>query len=222
MNLTETLQRKREQIGRIFNLPNAQNFFIFDFSASNKELQTMDMENAFQADQYVKKILRENSADVGIGKYAEDRVIYKHSPLFGTARTIHLGMDSFLPAGTPVLSPLPATVHSFQNNKGIGDYGPTIILQHSLDGITFFTLYGHLSLNSLNNKSAGQKIAQGEVIGEIGTTDINGNWPEHVHFQIIADMLGKDGDFPGVCSKQDREFYLNNCPNPNLILKLQI
>ncbi|MBI4015258.1 MAG: peptidoglycan DD-metalloendopeptidase family protein [Candidatus Aenigmarchaeota archaeon] len=222
MNLTEILKRNREQIGRIFNLQNAQKFFIFDFSASNKELQTMDMENALQADQYVKNILRENSADVGIGKYAEDRVIYKHSPLFGTARTIHLGIDIFLPAGTKVFSPLPATVHSFQNNRGIGDYGPTIILQHDLEGILFFTLYGHLSLESLEGKTVGQKIAQGEIIGKIGTLDINGNWPEHVHFQIIADMLGKKGDFPGVCSRQDREFYLNNCPDPNLILKLQI
>ncbi len=220
--LEEILLKNNGQIGKVLELPDSPRLFIFDFSASNKELQTMDMENAFQADQYVKRILRENNADVGIGKYAEDRVIYRHSPLFGTARTIHLGMDIFLPAGTKVFVSLPAVVHSFQNNKGIGDYGPTIILQHEIKGIVFFTLYGHLSLNSLDNKTVGQKITQGESIGEIGTPDINGNWPEHLHFQIIADMLGKRGDFLGVCSKQDKEVYLNNCPNPNLILHFPI
>ncbi|MEP6913389.1 MAG: response regulator, partial [bacterium] len=46
----------------------------------------------------------------------------------------------------------------------------------------------------------------------------NGDWPPHLHFQIIEDMRVHEGDYPGVCSISERAKYLNNCPNPDLIL----
>jgi len=49
---------------------------------------------------------------------------------------------------------------------------------------------------------------------------INGDYAPHLHFQIIIDMEEKTGDYPGVCSENKLEFYKNNCPNPNLLLKI--
>ena len=113
-------------------------------------------------------------------------------------------------------------IHSFQNNDSLGDYGPTIILEHNIDGYCFHTLYGHLSLNSLKNKSVGDKIEKGTQIGTLGLPPINGDYAPHLHFQIIINMEGEKGDYPGVSSKNNLPFYLENCPNPELLLKIDI
>jgi len=41
-----------------------------------------------------------------------------------------------------------------------------------------------------------------------------------LHFQIIKDIKDYKGDYPGVCAAKDLKYYKNNCPNPNLLLKL--
>ncbi len=67
-----------------------------------------------------------------------------------------------------------------------------------------------------------KQYKKGDCIGHVGDTKINGGWAPHLHFQIIANMLGKKGDFPGVASLGTREKYLALCPNPNSILQFQI
>jgi len=168
------------------------------------------------------KMMQEVNAVIAIGRYAEDRqVLYQRSPLFSQdkIRSLHIGLDLTVPENTPIFSPYSAMVHSFADNTSAGDYGPTIILQHELDGVTFFTLYGHLSRASLNlNK--GQAIARGQQIGSVGNHHENGGWPAHLHFQIIHDMQGWQGGYPGVVALDEAAWYFKNCPDPNLILNL--
>jgi murein DD-endopeptidase MepM/ murein hydrolase activator NlpD len=135
-------------------------------------------------------------------------------------RRLHLGTDIWGPAGTPVFAPLHATVHSFAFNDAFGDYGATLILQHELDGLVFYTLYGHLSLASIQNIREDDAIEQGKGIGTFGAPHENGHWPPHLHFQIVIDMQGRKGDYPGVCRFSEREWYLHNSPDPDLILNL--
>jgi len=135
-------------------------------------------------------------------------------------RRLHLGIDIWGPAGTKIFSPLDGLVHSFAFNNKDSDYGATLILVHSLGGIGFYTLYGHLSLNSIRNLQEGRHIRQGEVIGEFGMRFENGNWPPHLHFQLIRDMQGWKGDYPGVCKFTEKTKWLDNCPDPDLILQL--
>jgi len=116
---------------------------------------------------------------------------------------------------------LDGKIHSFQNNTALGDYGLSIILEHHLQNHTFFTLYGHLSLESLDNKKVGDIVKQGQKIASLGLPPINGDYAPHLHFQIIIDIQNKKGDYPGVCSHKDLNFYAENCPNPNLLLKLK-
>src|SRR5581483_5545712 len=97
-------------------------------------------------------------------------------------------------------------------------YGPTVILKHSAGGQEFYTLYGHLSDDSLEALRVGQVIHRGEQVAKIGTYPTNGGWPPHVHFQIIVDMLGRDGEFPGVAPVSRRALWLSLSPDPNLIL----
>jgi murein DD-endopeptidase MepM/ murein hydrolase activator NlpD len=118
------------------------------------------------------------------------------------------------------MAPLNGIVHSFAFNNAFGDYGATIILTHNLQGFTFYTLYGHLCLNSIKNLNEGDLIKGGDVFAEFGIPFENGQWPPHLHFQIILDMQGLQGDYPGVCRFSEKESYLENCPNPDLILRM--
>lgn len=135
-------------------------------------------------------------------------------------RRLHLGIDIWGSAGTKVMSPLDGIVHSFAFNNNDSDYGATLILTHNLEGIGFHTLYGHLSLNSIKNLYEGKNIGKGEVIAEFGMRFENGNWPSHLHFQLIQDMSDWKGDYPGVCRYSEKQQWLDNCPDPDLILQM--
>ncbi len=205
-----------------FNL-NDPNVYVFDFSDLNEEIKNADFSSTEKFTDYCFNKLKENNTPVGVGGYGENRAIYKLSEIFKAGneyRSVHLGIDITAAAGTEVFAPMDGKVHSFQNNSSFGDYGPTIILEHNLGGEIFFTLYGHLSLNSLQGLFEGKELRGGEKIGELGDPTINVGWPPHLHFQVITDMLGNKGDFPGVCIPSDKDYYLSICPNPNLILKI--
>jgi len=194
---------------------------VFDFTEANRELTHLDINDVSGFTEYLFESITEAETPVGIGRYDEDRVLYRHSPLFdGTAerRSIHIGIDLFVVEGTEILTPLPATVHSAANNAGLGNYGPTVILRHQLDGIEFYTLYGHLSRASIGRLHRGDSLSAGDTVGEVGDLKENGSWPPHLHFQIITEMLEKEVDYPGVAAPSERERFLELCPDPNLIL----
>ncbi len=170
----------------------------------------------------VTRFLEDQQIDIALGGYLEHRPIYTTDAYLveGNSgaqwRTLHLGLDAWAPAGTAIFAPLDAKVHSFQNNDVDGDYGPTIILEHRVtEGLTFFTLYGHLSLDSLTGLQEGMSIRKGQKIAEIGPAPINGNWPPHLHFQILLDPLDKRGDFPGVAFPEETEVWKSICPDPS-------
>ncbi len=161
---------------------------------------------------------------VGIGLYNETRPIYL-AEIFAIdhheRRTVHLGVDLFAPPGTAIYGPLAGTIHSLADNAGEQEYGPTLILRHEpADGPAFFTLYGHLAPDALERWELGQRVEAGALLAHIGDTPRNGNWAPHLHFQIIADMLDYEGNFPGVCSPRQRDIWTSLSPDPNLILRL--
>ena len=189
-----------------------------DFTAANPHLAHPErLRDTAAFDRLVHDLLAEQHATIGIGGYLENRVIYRRSPHFDDAteaRSLHLGVDVWVPAGTPVAAPLPATVHSRADNDNFGDYGPTIILQHELEGVTFYSLYGHLTRTDLAGVTPGQALAAGQTFAHVGPHPENGDWPPHLHLQLIADMQGRWGDFPG-----ERAYWASLCPDPMLVLE---
>lgn len=168
---------------------------------------------------YIQNELKDNEAKVGIGGYLEKRVLYQQSNNFKSAdenRNIHLGVDWWSAAGTEIFAPLDGKIHSFQYNDLYLDYGATIILQHELEGFVFYTLYGHLNLASLRNLEKGMLIEKGTIFTAMGNRNENGGWVPHLHFQIIKNMMGKVGDFPGVTSEKLLAEFSENCPDPNV------
>ncbi len=162
---------------------------------------------------------------VGVGRYDEARLLYASS-LFGASqnpteerRTIHLGIDLFVEPGAALHAPLDGIVHILANNPAPLDYGPLVVLKHTADaGQEFFTLYGHLTADTLAGLRVGQRITRGQPFACVGTPIENGGWPPHLHFQVIVDLLDRDADFPGVAFVSEREVWKSLSPDPNLLL----
>ncbi|MGD8883175.1 MAG: aminotransferase class III-fold pyridoxal phosphate-dependent enzyme [Desulfobacterales bacterium] len=165
------------------------------------------------------------NAKAGIGRYNEARMLYT-SPLFAAGvaptaehRAVHIGMDLYAEAGTAVHAPISGNVFAFSNNAAPQDYGPVVILEHTIDqGESFYSLYGHLSAETLVGLSVGQDIARGERFGWIGAADVNGGWTPHLHFQIITDLLDMGCDFPGVVRAGERSLWTEFSPDPNWVI----
>jgi murein DD-endopeptidase MepM/ murein hydrolase activator NlpD len=194
-----------------------------DLSADNADLGTCDISDPDACQEYINSVLARTGAVIAYGGYLEKRNLYRKYAEFSQGdapdRDIHLGLDLWCPADTRVCVPMDGKIHSFRNNDKTGDYGPTIILEHHIHGITFYTLYGHLSVESLAGIQVGDRLSEGLYFAAIGTPDINVNYAPHLHFQIILDIGDYRGDYPGVCREADLPFYRNNCPDPGLLLK---
>ena len=200
-------------------------FLVMDFTAANQELNEQVLADNDQFIRYINQKLSAAGARYGIGGYNEHRTIYSRSRVFDDPdgkepRRLHLGIDIWGKPATRVMAPLDGIVHSFEFHHDAGNYGTTIILSHQLEGMSFYTLYGHLSLNSIANMQEGDVIRKGDVFAAFGLPFENGNWPPHLHFQVILDMEGHKGDYPGVCKFSEREKFLDNCPDPDLILHM--
>lgn len=161
----------------------------------------------------------------GLGSYGEKRSVYATDQFADSAsperRTLHLGIDVFAPAMTPVLAPLPGRVAHLTYNADPLDYGHTLILEHDADGTPFYTLYGHLAGTLPSLLSLGDIVAPGQVIAHLGDWHENGGWAAHIHFQIMTDLLEQTGgNFFGVGHESLWDVWQSICPDPNLILAL--
>ena len=205
---------------------NSDKLVLLDFTRKNKEINNEMLSSTESFTSYINKKLVDKKALYGIGGYNEHRTIYSISEVFDAdnaleePRRLHVGIDIWGKPFTKIMAPLEGTVHSFAFNNRFGDYGATIILEHILDNITFYTLYGHLSLNSIKNLQTGNKIGKGDVFAEFGIPSENGNWPPHLHIQLIASIGDWQGDYPGVCKYSERKKWLFNSPDPDIVLQL--
>lgn len=159
------------------------------------------------------------------GGYLEPRSIY------GTAsynkignsgpetRSIHLGVDFWLPAYTPVHALFDGEVVTAINDAGNKEYGGLLILKHVFDDLCFYSLYGHNTVASVTQHQIGDQIKRGTLIAELGSYPENGNWAPHLHFQLMLSMLDYQTDFPGVMYHQQQELWKSLCPDPNLLFK---
>jgi murein DD-endopeptidase MepM/ murein hydrolase activator NlpD len=224
-NFEERLMNHAAEFEQVIPFQKGERFLHLDFTENNTELTPEILNNTDLFIQYINGKLQDSGHRYAIGGYDEHRNIYSRSRVFDTAdgeepRRLHLGIDIWGKPNTKVIAPLDGIVHSFGFHNDFGDYGATIILTHNLEGKSFHTLYGHLSLNSIKNIQEGDRIKKGDVFAEFGLPFENGHWPPHLHFQIILDMDRNKGDYPGVCKFSERESYLANSPDPDLILQM--
>ena len=193
-----------------------------NFTSSNTDITRDILGNTEAFNDYINGLLRPLYL-YGIGGYGEHRTVYSRSTVFDDSeepRRLHLGIDIWGDAGTPVYAPLDGVVHSFGFNNNFGDYGATIILSHRVEDMIFYSLYGHLALRDLAGMEAGRTICRGQHFAHFGEPAENGQWPPHLHFQLIENIGDWKGDYPGVCKFSEREMYLENSPDPDTILNM--
>ena len=97
----------------------------------------------------------------------------RRHPVFGGMRG-HTGVDFGAPTGTPVRTVGDGTVEFAGVQRG---YGNVIYVKHT-DGKDT-TVYGHLSRINVRE---GEKVTQGEKIGEVGSTGVATG--PHLHFEF--------------------------------------
>ncbi len=200
----------------------ADQLYHFNLTSNNSALNEEIVSDTSVFSKWISQELADHGARYGIGGYNEHRTIYARSTYFDGVeepRRLHLGTDVWGPAGTAIYNFYDAEVHSFNFNDHFGDYGATIILKYTINNVVFHALYGHLNLGSLTALHVGQFIPSGKEFATFGLPEENGYWPPHLHFQLIMDMQGKAGDYPGVCQYSRADQFLQNCPDPYHILK---
>lgn len=217
--LAEALFRNRHTFKEVVEgLHKPGNLVKMDMSKDNQALMSLDIGDTQLFSRWMEDQL---DGKIGWGGYLERREMYRRSRHFdgqGQPRSLHLGIDVWTAEGTAVYSPADGVVDSLADNSGFGNYGPTIILRHQVGGHMYYTLYGHLSRSSLNEVAEGQKLKAGDRLGTLGNAEENGSWPPHLHFQVMTNLMGNKGDFPGVAALDDKDQYEAICPDANLIL----
>ena len=169
----------------------------------------------------------EQDGQIWLGYYFEPRLIYaepafRNGPwLASDRRTVHLAVDGFAPANTPIYAPMDATVHVIENRTGHLDYGGVVILAHDTsEGDSFYTLYGHLNPEVCETLKPGQTIEKGTPFCKLGTPSQNGGWAPHIHFQMALTLDGLGNNWPGVSDPDENDLWRAICPNPAALLNL--
>ncbi|MDD2917244.1 MAG: peptidoglycan DD-metalloendopeptidase family protein [Candidatus Gracilibacteria bacterium] len=163
------------------------------------------------------KTLRENNKQWGIAGYLEDRSLrLRGTHLLEEGRVYHLGIDIIAPTGTNIFSPLAGEVIESAVELGSAGYGGYVIIRYALEDSMFYVLYGHLNPDSLHNIGS---INPGEVVGEIGSPDVNGGWTTHLHMQAFTGVDFEEWKMKGYCSLKDMKKIRTICLDPSFLLR---
>lgn len=185
--------------------------------------EDVNHENLIEAQNRLDRLQQEHPNALLANGYLESRSFYNtpnYERISSTGleyRNVHLGTDFWIQARTPVHAPFNGRIVIAHDNAVHKDYGPLIVLAHEEEGQPFYTLYGHLTRDSLEVSSMGKVVSKGEHIGWIGTPIENGHWAPHLHFQVITDLLGHSENYPGVAYPSELEIWKVLCPDPDLV-----
>jgi 4-aminobutyrate aminotransferase-like enzyme/Ser/Thr protein kinase RdoA (MazF antagonist) len=199
---------------------------VLDLSVGSPVLTGRDTDDTEDFTARTWKAIHAAGALVGIGRYDEPRGFYLTDAFAGgdaehpERRTVHMGLDVFDDPGKEIRAFMSSVVASVHDNADRLDYGPTVILEHEGPEGPFWSLYGHLERASVQGLAQGTRLAAGEAFARIGPAPENGDWPPHLHLQLITDLLDCQGDFPGVALPRERRVWSSFSPDPNLILQL--
>ncbi len=197
---------------------------LFGTQFSNQTIQKIDLTDQGHLAEIedigtrIEQLFIHFNAPLLYGGYLEKRSFYSRSNLFAneiTNRDIHLGVDYWTTEGTEVYLPYDAILWNQKDNQNYLDYGPTLIFKLLKPNDHFsYMLFGHLSRNSLNLHEVGDIVLAGTRIGSLGHESENGQWPPHLHLQLMKNINSPDGDYPGLCDEISLPEFRSNCPEP--------
>ena len=220
---------EKQEVEPVMDLPEDDaHLTVLDLSVGSPDVHGDDTDDTAVFQRRIERLMEDAGAGMGVGRYLEPRGFYLTDRFAGREgdprerRTVHLGVDLFTEEGAEVRAPLAGKVRAIENNAERLDYGPTVVLEHPSPHGRFWTLYGHLSRESVEDLELGRELEAGEAFARLGAPPENGDWPPHLHFQIVTHFLGHGGDFPGVALPRERSVWASFSPDPNLILRLPV
>ncbi len=213
-------------IEQLFPTITSDGVFPLDLSVSSQWIGHQSEFNDLDLFQFkIDKLQKDCPNKIIAGGYLEPRPLYtslaydKIGNSGREKRTIHLGIDYWLPAQTPVHTIFDSEVVIAVNDAGNKEYGGLVVLKHNINDLEFYTLYGHLSVASATKHSVGDILKAGDQIGSLGHYPENGHWAPHLHFQVMLSMLDYKVDFPGVAYLNQIDVWKGICPDPNTLFK---
>jgi murein DD-endopeptidase MepM/ murein hydrolase activator NlpD len=138
----------------------------------------------FNSENYDGKCRFEALSSIGVNKgYFATPTVGNFEREFGWCN--HDGIDISNVTGTPIYAAASGkVVRATYTGDG---YGNNVIMVHTINGRTIYTLYGHLSVLAVG---IGDTIAAGQVLGKMGST--GNSTGSHLHFMIM-DGASYDG-----------------------------
>ena len=222
----EWSKRRKFNFTELFPSEQKEEVHLLDLKVSSEWMGSQSDFNDLNLFEYkIGQLQKKYPEKLIAGGYCEPRPIYTSSEYDKEgnngpeSRTIHLGIDFWLPVDTPVHTMFDGEVYTSVIDEGYKEYGGLIILKHQEDGIIFYSLYGHLSEASTAKYETGDRVKKGDCIGYLGNKKENGEWSPHLHFQLMLSMLDYSMDFPGVAYSNQLEVWKSLCPDPNLLFK---
>ena len=221
-------KRQHFSLEELFPSVERKEVYLLDLSVSSTWIGHRSDFNDLDLFQFkIDKLQKEHPNKIIAGGYLEPRPIYTSTAYdkignYGReSRTVHLGVDFWLPTHTPVHALFDGEVVVAVDDVGDKEYGGLLILKHQIDDFEFYTLYGHNTPESILKHAVGDQIQKGQKISELGNYPENGNWAPHLHFQIMLSLLDYKDDFPGVAYPNQLNVWKSLCLDPNLLFKLE-
>ena len=210
----------------VFPTVNKNEAHHIDMSVSSKWIGHQQEFNDLDLLQFkIDQLQKEVATKIIAGGYLEPRALYTSTAYDKVgnkgreSRSIHLGIDYWLPEKTPVHALFEGEVVIAVNDAGEKEYGGLVVLKHQIEDFSFYTLYGHNTIESATKHKIGDLILKGEKIAELANHPENGNWAPHLHFQVILSLFDYKIDFPGVAFLSQIDVWKSVCPDPNLLFK---
>lgn len=174
--------------------------------------------------QFVNELHALLGIDASLGGYLEDReFLWQGTYLGGTDRTLHLGVDLNVPAGTPVVTPFDGKVIRCDNDspERFG-WGPRVFIERTepaREGSSERWVYIFAHLADIR-VSEGDIVNSGDEIAVVGAPPTNGNWHPHLHLQkargSVFDQFLSQGiwTLDGYGPRSKRDSLANDFPDP--------
>lgn len=217
MNFQDALKKAKPNLFLVAGASQKKDYAKVDLSEAGLKKVGVNPAQAQELEKYLSSCKAKAQAKILYGGYLEKRNLYATTERFNQeeVRNIHLGIDYWADANTPIKAPLAGIVTAAHYNEGEGNYGGTIILMHQVDRFLFYSLYGHLSKESLKIP-IGKSVEKDALFCALGDVHENGNYVPHLHFQWILSLPVGATDYPGVCAENQIEIFAKNSPQPSL------
>jgi 4-aminobutyrate aminotransferase-like enzyme/Ser/Thr protein kinase RdoA (MazF antagonist) len=193
---------------------------VFDLSVGSTALgHWADLEHPARLAGRLADQLKQAGASVGVGRYGEPRPFYTADDFKVVGddgpewRTVPLGLDLFVPAGTPVMAPFDGQIVSIGAHTGPWSSTTALLIKHEPQpGVFFYSHFSGLDGQLPQGLAPGAVVTRGARLGHVSA-----NPPPHLRLQLLLDPAA---GVPESALPRQRDLWLALCTDPALLLGL--